>query len=104
MKRTTWLIPLALLAVGCSDAGMNHPFKKYTKEEQLAATAARGYTEIRREKVIYVVSTPDARKRVNEGKDPAMKMSAIGFGPNGEKVIFEASKDGLENGLMQEFE
>ena len=103
MKSAITLMTLSLLAAGCSNA-VNHPFKKYTKEEQLAATAARGYTEIKRDKVIYVVSTPDARKRVSEGKDPAMKMSAIGFGPNGEKVIFEASKDGLENSLMKEFE
>ncbi len=103
MKNGFWLIPVALLAVGCS-GGMNSPFKKYTKEEQLAATAARSYTEIKREQVIYVVSTPDARERVKAGKEPAMKVSAFGFGPAGEKVIFEASKDGLEDILLQEFE
>ena len=103
MKNASWLI-VALLAAGCSGGGMNNPFKKYTKEEQLAATAARSYTEIKREQVIYVVSTPEALGRVKAGKEPAMKVSAFGFGPAGEKVVFEASKDGLENGLMEEFE
>ena len=91
-------------ASGCDGAGMNSPFKKYTKEDQLAATASRGYTEIKRENVIYVASTPDGVKRVRSGKEPPMAVSAIGFGPNGEKVVFEGSKDGLENGLMKEFE
>lgn len=91
-------------AVGCESTGMNSPFKKYTKEEQAAATAARSYTEVKRDNVIYVVSTPDAVKAVKAGKEPAMKVAAIGFGPAGEKVIFEASKDGLENSLMAEFD
>ena len=104
---------LALVAVvglgaaavgGCEGAGMNSPFKKYTKEDQLAATSSRGYTEIKRENVIYVASTPDGVKRVKGGKEPPMAVSAIGFGPNGEKVVFEGTKDGLENGLMKEFE
>ena len=98
----------ATTLTGCSGGGgagaMNNPFKKYTKEEQIAATAARSYTEVRRENVIYVLSSPDAVKRVRGGDEPALKVSAIGFGPNGEKVVFEASKDGLENGLMKEFE
>ena len=89
---------------GCESTGMNSPFKKYTKEEQAAATAARSYTEVKRDNVIYVVSTPDAVKAVKSGKEPAMKVAAIGFGPAGEKVIFEASKDGLENSLMAEFD
>lgn len=94
----------AAAGAGCEGGGMNSPFKKYTKEEQLAATAARSYTEVKRDNVIYVVSTPDAVKAVKAGKEPAMKVAAIGFGPAGEKVIFEASKDGLENGLMKEFD
>jgi hypothetical protein len=106
------LTGMVLVALGCSSSdepggstsAMNNPFRKYTKEEQLAAAAARSYKEVKRENVIYVVSSPDALRRVNAGDEPAMKVSAIGFGPNGEKVIFEASKDGLENGLMAEFE
>lgn len=101
------ILAVMVAAAGCSDSGtgaMNSPFKKYTKSEQLAATAARGYKEVRRDKVIYVVSTPAALQRVNAGEEPAMKVAAFGFGPQGEKVVFEASKDGLENGLMQEFQ
>src|SRR5687767_9377416 len=62
---------------GAAAAAMNNPFKKYTKEEQLAAAASRGYKEIRRENVIYVVSSPDAVKRVSAGDEPALKVSAI---------------------------
>ena|SRR5688572_22690622 len=105
MKKLALVAMVGLGAlIGCDGNGMNSPFKKYTKEEQLAATASRGYTEIKRENVIYVASTPDGVKRVKEGKEPPLAVSAVGFGPNGEKVVFEGSKDGLENGLMAEFE
>ena len=112
MKKLAILTTLAAAAAttlaGCSSGGgagaVNNPFKKYTKDEQIAATAARSYKEIKRENVIYVVSSPDAVKRVRAGEEPALKVAAIGFGPNGEKVVFEANKDGLENGLMKEFE
>jgi hypothetical protein len=104
MNRLVAGLLLGLVAVGCSNGvTWNSPTKKVTKDEMVASSARRGYTEIRREKVIYVVSTPAAVKRVHEGKEPASKVSAIGYGPNGEKVIFEASKDGLEKGLMEEF-
>jgi hypothetical protein len=47
----------------------------------------------------------DGVKRVQTGKEPVVKVAAIGFGPRGEKVIFEGSKDGmLEKALMDEFE
>ena len=98
------VVALGAAAAGCDSAGMNSPFKKYSKDEQIAASAARGYTEIKRENVIYVAATPEGVKRVRAGKEPPLAVSAIGFGPNGEKVIFEGSKDGLENGLMKEFE
>src|SRR5688572_29497957 len=82
-----------VMIAGCSGNGaMNNPLKKYTKDEQTAATAARSYTEVRRENVIYVLSSPAAVKRVRAGDEPAMKVAAIGYGPNGEKVVFEASK------------
>jgi hypothetical protein len=81
MKRSIVIVGLAAAVAGCSGGGMNNPFKKYSKDEQMAATAARGYTEVKRENVIYVVSSPQAVKRVNEGKEPAMKVAAIGFGP-----------------------
>ena len=106
MKRVVLAVAVSVAAVaGCSNGvTWNSPTKKVTKEQMLADNARRGYTEVRREKVIYVVSSPDAKKRVADGKDPAMKVAAIGYGPNGEKVIFEDSKDGLATGLMAEFE
>jgi hypothetical protein len=98
------IVTLAVFGmIGCSGA-LNDPFKKYSKEEHMAANVARGYKEIARDNVIFVVMSPDAVRRVNSGQEPTMKVSAIGFGPEGQKVIFEASKDGLENALMQEFE
>jgi hypothetical protein len=68
-------------------------------------SAMRGYKEVRRGDTIYVASTYDGVKRVKSGREPVTKVAAIGFGPKGEKVIFEASKDGmLEKALMDEFE
>jgi hypothetical protein len=106
MKRLGLFAVLSAAAVsaGCSNAEMNNPFHKSTKEEMLAASARRGYQEIRRDKVIFVVGTPQAAERVKGGMEPASKVTMINAGPDGEKVIFEASKEGLENGLIDEFE
>ena len=107
MKRAAIVLTVALgAAAGCSNGvAWNDPFHKATTEEVAQNSARRGYTEIRRDKKIYVASTYDGVKRIQSGKEPALKVAAIGFGPSGEKVIFEASKDGaLEKGLMKEFE
>ena len=106
MKRAVGLVlGMASLVVGCEQLGMNPPLKKMSKQDMVNASARRSYQEVRRDKEILVVSTYDAKKRVKEGKEPVTKVAAIGFGPKGEKVIFEASKDGaLEQALMTEFD
>lgn len=100
------LTVLSSSLVGCSNGvAWNSPFAKASKEDMARNSALRGYTEIRRDKKIYVASTYDGVKRVRSGKEPVAKIAAIGFGPRGEKVIFEASKDGmLEKALMNEFQ
>ena len=85
MKRCLAITVLALTA-GCSSGTFNAPVTKVSKEEMMAATARRGYHEIAREKLIYVVATPDAIERVNAGKEPVSKVAAIGFGPHGALV------------------
>lgn len=100
------LTVLSGLLVGCSNGvAWNSPLAKASKEDMARNSALRGYTEIRRDKKIYVASTYDGVKRVRGGKEPVTKVAAIGFGPQGEKVVFEASKDGmLEKALMDEFQ
>ena len=100
------VVALAAMAGGCANGvGWNSPFESASKEEMARRDALRGYTEVRRGKEIFVASTPDSIKRVKSGKEPATKIAAIGFGPQGEKVIFEASKDGtMEKALMEEFD
>ena len=92
-------------AAGCSNGvAWNHPLHKVSAEEITRRSAMRGYQEVRRDNTILVASTYDGVKRVKRGGEPAIKVAAIGFGPKGEKVIFEASKDGmLEKALMSEF-
>ena len=91
---------------GCSNGvAWNSPVRKYTAEETIGMGARRGYTEVRQGNKIYVASTFAGVKRIKEGKEPVTKVAAIGFGPRGEKVVFEASKDGLvEKALMDEFQ
>ena len=106
MKRAAVVLMAAVGAAGCANGvGWNDPFHKMTKEEMAARSATRGYKEIKRGNQIYVASTYDGVERIQSGKEPVIKVAAIGFGPSGEKVIFEASKDGtLEKALMEEFE
>ena len=93
-------------AAGCSNGvGWNHPLRKVTAEDMARRSALRGYKEVRRGNEIFVAATHDAVQRLRQGKEPVTKVAAIGFGPRGEKVVFEASKDGtLEKALMDEFE
>ena len=107
MIRTAMTLVVVLgAAVGCSNGvAWNPPFQKATAEDIARRSALRGYREVRRGNEILVAATHDGIQRVREGKEPVTKVAAIGFGPRGEKVIFEASKDGmLEKALMDEFE
>ena len=93
-------------AGGCSNGvAWNNPLHKASAEEMTRRSALRGYREARHGNAILVAATHEGVKRVKNGKEPVIKIAAIGFGPKGEKVIFEASKDGaLEKALMDEFE
>jgi len=106
MIRAGLVFALMAGVAGCSNGvAWNHPFHKVSAEEMSKRSALRGYTEVRRGEAILVASTYSGVKRVKTGKEPVTKVAAIGFGPKGEKVIFEASKDGLlEKALMDEFE
>lgn len=91
---------------GCSNGvAWNSPFQKASAEDVSRRSAMRGYKEVRHGDTILVAATHDGVQRVTKGQEPVIKVAAIGFGPKGEKVIFEASKDGmLEKALMGEFE
>ena len=106
MIRAGLFVALMAGVAGCSNGvAWNSPFQKASAEEMSRRSAARGYTEVRQGKTIFVASTYQGVKRVKSGKEPVIKVAAIGFGPKGEKVVFEASKDGmLEKALMDEFE
>lgn len=114
MKRSTWtaagLIALATTAgLGCSN-GTRHPSSTGQSSSNSspgtpAGGQASGYTEVRRGNTILVASTAEGVERIRAGEEPAAKVAGIGFGPRGEKVVFEASKDGaLEKALMAEFD
>jgi hypothetical protein len=101
-------IAVALLAglAGCSNGvAWTNPMQKASAEDMTRRSALRGYKEVRNGKAILVAATHDGVERVSKGQEPVIKVAAIGFGPRGEKVVFEASKDGmLEKVLMDEFE
>ena len=106
MIRAGIAVALVLGVAGCSNGvAWNSPFKKATAEDMARNSARRGYKEVRKGDTIFVASTYDGVNRVKKGQEPVIKVAAIGFGPKGEKVVFEASKDGmLEKALMDEFE
>jgi hypothetical protein len=100
------LVAIAGSVAGCwGGPGWNHPLKSYTAQDLARRSAVRGYTEVRQGKEIFVAATYAGVKRIKGGKEPMPKVAAIGFGPKGEKVVFEASKDGyVEQALMEEFQ
>lgn len=101
MKRALMLLVALSVLSGCSE--MNQPFDDNDAVARRGLT--RGYTEVRQDKTILVASTPEGVEHIRRGEEPKAKIAAFGFGPAGEKVIFEASKDGkLEEALMAEFE
>ena len=106
MGRSMIVIALLAAVAGCSNGvAWNSPFRKATAADMTRRSALRGYREVRRGDTILVAATYDGLNRLSEGQEPVTKVAAIGFGPRGEKVIFEASKDGtLEKALMDEFE
>jgi hypothetical protein len=106
MNRAGFAVALVLGVAGCANGvAWNSPFQKATAEDMARKSAMRGYKEVRHGDKIMVAATHDGVSRVRKGQEPAIKVAAIGFGPRGEKVIFEASKDGmLEKALMDEFE
>jgi hypothetical protein len=62
------------------------------------------YDEIKVGNVIYVVGSAASADKVRAGQKLGQFVSAFGYGPNGEKVIFETDKEGkLEKTLMAEF-
>ena len=106
MIRAGLMVALVAGVAGCSNGvAWNHPLQKASAEDMSRRSALRGYTEVRQGNAILVASTYTGVKRIKSGKEPVIKVAAIGFGPKGEKVVFEASKDGmLEKALMDEFE
>src|SRR5688572_19278613 len=69
------------------------------------ASASGHYEEVRRDKAIYVAGTPESAAKIRAGDKFAHSVTALGFGPGGEKVYFETDKEGkLDQRLMAEFE
>ena len=96
------LMVAALAAVvGCS--GVASPFEKAEPGSAVGSQAVRNYQEIERDGQTFVVATPANVKKVREGGEPTPKMAAIGFPPDGRKVIFEDSKEGLGRALSKEY-
>ena len=81
------LVAAQLLAGGCSSNG---------KQEGV------GYFEIERRGTLYVLNDFSQLDDLNAGK--GLKKSATGFGPQGEKLVFQADDPAMEKRLKIEYE
>lgn len=62
------------------------------------------YTTKTGSKRIFVFASPKtAEAFTKEQKEPQLLLTKIGFGPNGETVVFEADKEGGEANRVKEF-
>jgi hypothetical protein len=52
------------------------------------------YSEVPHDGRIYVLGSQSSAEALAAGQKPPLAITCLGFGPNGETVIFEANKDG----------
>lgn len=106
MKRLSFAF-LGLSLLGGGVVGCGYDSKEHARQDALdqkwAGKPKPDYQELRVGNRIYVAGSKASADRVQGGGKFASQQAAIGFGPARETVIFEASKDGLEELLMQEY-
>jgi hypothetical protein len=85
---------LGLMLVGCASTGST------------ASVPQGEMYEVKSEKNgrIYVLgSSPSYVNFVKAKREPGTTLTKVGFGPNGETVVFEADKEGMENRLVAQY-
>lgn len=100
MMRTILAVGLlgAALSVGCAN-------DKMPSDSVATASTMTAYHEVQgADGRLYVVSDPALIDDARKGKLGGEVVTKIGYGPNGQTVKFQASKDGIEKRLMAEFD
>src|SRR5688500_7768297 len=87
---------------GCNYSGPEHA-KQNELDAKWLGKPKPVYTEIEHDGKIYVVGSPKTADTIKSGGKLGQKVTAFGYGPNGETVYFEANKDGIEDLLMREY-
>jgi hypothetical protein len=105
MKRLMIVLAAGALmgsVVGCGYDGKQHA-TKMEAESKHAGKAKPEYIEFTKDGRIYVVASKASADKVQAGGKLSLHKTAIGYGPNKETVVFEASKDGIEELLQMEY-
>jgi hypothetical protein len=69
-----------------------------------ATTKPAEYVEVPLRGRIYVVGSTGAGPKATAGELPETTVTKIGYGPNGETVVFEADNEHIEKALMAEYD
>ena len=103
-----------LLGAGCNNAeyyanSSARQREKKTAEARLAgerSVTKASYHEVEHDGRIYVVGSAEAAQKIKAGQHPSATVTKIGYGPNGETVVFEGGKDHdvLEGKLLAEYD
>lgn len=117
MKHISLLLTLAIFGAGCSnDHSVSGPTPgtvpaQPASQPAVAATAAPAtapggivYSELPIKGRIYVFGSTESAQKAGAGVLPEVTVTKIGYGPNGETVVFEADKAHIENQLQADFD
>ena len=105
-QRAVLVLVARLLAAGCEGIGNYDPKAHAERDKMEAKWAGKKkpeYIELAQGGRIYVVGSQASADKVKAGGKLATQKTAIGYGPNKETVVFEASKEGMEDWLMTEY-
>src|SRR5688572_553426 len=108
MKRLIIALTAAILAVGCSSdekpAAETKP-KTASTESKTTTAAPLEYAEVSAKGRIYVLGSKAPADKAKAGSLPTLATTKVGYGPNGQTVVFEADAKGdIDKKLMAEYD
>ena len=111
MNRLMITLTAVLIAVGCSNddkpsADSKAQSTKTASAENKSSTATpMEYTEVPAKGRIYVLGTKASADKAKAGSLPTLATTKVGYGPNGETVVFEAdAKTDIDKKLIAEYD
>ncbi len=96
---------IGLAAVGCESNKSTAPAPAKSPSAAVTPVASAEYYEVSYKGRTYVLGSKASAEKAEKGSHPQLTVTKIGYGVNGETVVFEADKDGnLEKRLMAAYD